>query len=216
MAYEPIFSTILPAGVIAVSRDPGGDIGTLLPGEFVWVAKAVASRQAEFAAGRDAARRALGQLGYPPIAIPVDDRRAPIWPEGITGSISHCRGCVLAIVARVSTTLGYVGVDVELVHDLEVDLWDSICTPTELSWLNASERPGYRAKLLFSIKEAVYKAQYQLTRQMLDFHEVEVVVEDEDRFSAEIANTNLDVSGRYAADDHFIVAYASARLALEG
>lgn len=216
MSYETPVSAVLPPGVIAASRDPFGDISTLLPGELSSVASAVASRKAEFAAGRDAARCVLGKLGFPPIAIPAGHGRAPLWPPGITGSISHCQRRVLAIAAKMSTTPGYIGIDIELVQDLEGDLWESVCSSSELSWVRASDRPGHAAKLLFSIKEAVYKAQYQQTGRMLDFHDVEVVVRDTGRFSAAIIDANHMVTGRYGADNQFIVAYASTGPALEG
>ena len=64
----------------------------LLPEEAPAIARAIPKRQAEFAAGRRAARAALTTLGHPAQAIPVGDRRAPIWPQGTVGAITHDQG----------------------------------------------------------------------------------------------------------------------------
>ena len=72
---------------------------------------AVNKRQREFAAGRAAAHTAMANLGVPPQAILNGDDRAPIWPEGLTGSITHTRGCAIAIVAR-NSDVRALGIDV--------------------------------------------------------------------------------------------------------
>jgi hypothetical protein len=57
--------SLFPPGVaVAVRREPG-DPADLLPGEAVYVAKAVPKRINEFAAGRACARRALATFGMP-------------------------------------------------------------------------------------------------------------------------------------------------------
>lgn len=53
-----------PAGARAETIEAG-----LFPEERELIAEAVAKRRAEFAAVRRCARRALGELGFPPVAI---------------------------------------------------------------------------------------------------------------------------------------------------
>jgi len=44
-------------------------------------------RLADFSTGRYCAIKALEQLGIQDAIIPIGEDRAPIWPEGIVGSI---------------------------------------------------------------------------------------------------------------------------------
>ena len=49
-----------------------------------------------------AARAALTALGHQACAIPVGERRAPDWPRGVVGTITHDKGAALAAVLRSS------------------------------------------------------------------------------------------------------------------
>jgi len=161
---------MLGGGIAVAALDPRRDHGPLLPEEAPAVAQAVPRRQREFAAGRAAARQALALLGATALPVRQGPDRAPIWPDGYTGSISHCGDCCLAAVARIPV-IRSIGVDIEPAEGLEAELSDLICTPREASWLGAhpaSARPVL-ARLIFSAKEAAYKAQYPLTGQFLDF-----------------------------------------------
>lgn len=139
------------------------------------VQRAIPARQREFATGRVQARRLLQGLGVAPAALLPGPDRDPLWPEGVAGSISHNRECCAVAVCPVSHSRS-LGIDVEFTTPLEPELWERILTPRELSRLAqapASER-GSIAKLIFSAKESLYKYQYPLTRERLEFHEVEI------------------------------------------
>ncbi|WP_352542194.1 hypothetical protein [Mesorhizobium sp. M0018] len=49
-------------------------------------------RGAEFLAGRAMADAALQALGQLTTEIPIGPDRAPVWPKGSVGSITHARG----------------------------------------------------------------------------------------------------------------------------
>jgi 4'-phosphopantetheinyl transferase EntD len=69
-----------------------------------------------------------------------------------------------------------LGLDSEVAGGVEEKLWPAICLPQELAWLDAlpgDERAG-AATLLFSAKEALYKCQYPLFAQRLDFHDLQI------------------------------------------
>lgn len=142
---------LFPAGVgVGVCR-----IGTApppLPGEDA--PRAVPARRAEFAAGRAAARAAMTDAGLRPAAIPMGGDRAPVWPGGVFGSITHTQGVALAVAARAP-----IGLDAEPDADLPEDLIPLVAP-------GHAPRP---ARLIFAAKEAAYKCQYPLTRQLLDF-----------------------------------------------
>ncbi len=175
------FADLLPACVAVREADPRdypADLSGLFPEEAVLVERAVEKRRREYAAGRFLAREAAAILGVDDLVLVNDERRAPIWPEGIVGSITHTRTWCAAAVAR-SSELRAVGIDVEQDTPLKPNLWDTVCTRKELAWLadqRESER-GWLGKALFSAKEAAYKAQYLLTQQFLGFHAMSVEID---------------------------------------
>jgi 4'-phosphopantetheinyl transferase EntD len=158
----------LPPDIALGSDDPRLPPVGLMPGEAI--GGMVPKRLAEFAAGRRAARAAIVQAGMVPAAIPHGPDRAPIWPEGVTGSISHCADLCIALAGRSMNWAG-LGVDIEPEHDLEAALWPEILRPEERVWLDSlapSDR-GVMALAIFVAKEAVYKAQYGISRTLFGF-----------------------------------------------
>jgi 4'-phosphopantetheinyl transferase EntD len=146
------------------------DIALLLTPERPAVERAVVERRREFVAGRLLARRAMHRLGHPIVPIPAGADGAPVWPAGLTGSITHARTwCAVALARR--TSVRTVGIDVEEEEPLAPELWPTVCTDREFGWLYSlpAKRRGLAAKLMFSAKESAYKALYQITRRFLDF-----------------------------------------------
>jgi 4'-phosphopantetheinyl transferase EntD len=136
--------------------------------------RAVEGRRATFALGRAAAREALHELdGTDPVAIPRGEGGEPIWPEGIVGSISHSHEVAMAIVARSSDYVG-LGVDIEgLARGPSPRAARLICRPSEIEWVEP-ESGTQRLALLFSAKEAVFKALYPIERVWLGFADAEL------------------------------------------
>jgi 4'-phosphopantetheinyl transferase EntD len=155
------------------------DHAPLFPEEAAAVTKAVARRRAEYAAGRACARAALTALGLEPGPIPRDTHRgAPVWPDGIVGSITHCDGYRAAAVAR-TTDILTLGIDAEPHGPLPDGVLDVIlATGTESAALAelTDRAPGIHwGRLLFSAKETVYKAWYPYHRRMLGFKDAELL-----------------------------------------
>ena len=152
-----------------------GDPQALWPEERAALAKAIERRQREFAAGRAAARTAMRRLGWPECAIPVHEDRSPIWPAGLVGSISHSASFCIAVVG-LQSAWACMGIDIEQDHRVTPELWPSICVPEELQALALVPPADQRSWVtrVFGAKEAFFKAQYPGTRQMLEFHDVEV------------------------------------------
>ena len=84
----------------------------LQPAEAVAVSGAAPKRKSEFRAGRAAARIALASLGHPRAVVTKGADRAPIWPRGFVGSISHSPGYCAAAVGRWADVAA-IGFDVE-------------------------------------------------------------------------------------------------------
>jgi enterobactin synthetase component D len=160
-------------GVVCTGVD--GDPQALYPEEFEAIRNAVPRRQREFAAGRQAARQAMAQIGWPPAAIPSAADRSPLWPEGLAGSISHTGQACVAVVGR-REHVHSIGIDLENDVPMDPALWSTICTPAEAAFVNA-QPAGTQGRLmtwLFSAKEAFYKWQYPRTRRLLEFQDVHV------------------------------------------
>jgi len=155
------------------------DNAPLYPEEAPAVARAVAKRRAEYAAGRACARAAIAALGGEPGPIPRDpERGAPVWPAGVVGSITHTDGYRAAAVARTGDILA-LGIDAEPHGPLPEGVLDVIvATSAEraaLADLTDRHPAIHWDRLLFSAKETVYKAWYPYHRRMLGFNEAELL-----------------------------------------
>ena len=181
------------------------------------VARAVPKRVQEFAAGRAAARLALREIGRAEVAIPRAEDRSPVWPAGIAGSISHCDDLCLAVVSHIDHWRA-LGLDVEDNAPLPKETWPIILTESELSRLTALPiwKRSRTIKALFSIKEAVYKAQYPLTGMIFDFHTLEVSLQGRD-FTAELTcdvaqlQRGVQFSGRYFTHGKYLMSGTGIR-----
>jgi len=166
---------LFPEGIAVAFSDPRSEAPALWATEAAAVARAAPRRRVEFAAGRAAARAAMVRLGLPPAPVPAGPDRAPVWPRGLTGSLTHNQTLCIAAVAR-SDAFRAIGVDVEEDAPLPEDLIATICTLAERAWLacQPSQTRGHLARLIFSAKECAYKCQYSVTGQIFDFDTLEI------------------------------------------
>ena len=174
----PLIAALFAEGAVAYQTWEPHAADTLLGVEREAVVNAVAKRVHEFAGGRACARAALAQLGYGVIELPVGTDRAPRWPLGIAGSITHTHGFCAAVVAR-STQIRSLGLDAEPASSVKPHLWRRICTAEEHALLESQDESTAlrNATLMFSAKEAFYKCQHALTAQWLDFSDIRVSIE---------------------------------------
>ncbi|MDP5305995.1 4'-phosphopantetheinyl transferase family protein [Paracoccus spongiarum] len=155
---------------------PIGAGGELWPGEAEAVAGAVDHRRAEFAAGRHAARCAMAAAGLSGAAIPAAPDRAPVWPEGVVGSITHAEDVALAVAAP-DTLVAGLGLDVEPDAPLPRDVLSEICDGGECAWLAGQTEPLRWARLIFCAKEAAFKCQYPASCALFGFDAMSVRVD---------------------------------------
>jgi 4'-phosphopantetheinyl transferase EntD len=170
----------------------------LFPEEERAVARAVDRRRREYATVRGCARACLERLGHLPVAIPSGIGRAPVWPSGVIGSMTHCPGYAAAAVGP-AQRISVIGIDAEPDEPLPDGVSDLVSTPAERARL-PQERPSAGApcwdRLMFSAKESVYKAWFPRVGQWLDARDVEVVFDPcADTFTAELAHDGLMVDG---------------------
>jgi 4'-phosphopantetheinyl transferase EntD len=153
--------------------DPRQSQPALMGTEAAHLTRAIDKRKAEFAAGRAAARSAMQALDITPGPIPAHADRSPIWPDGIRGSISHKDTLCAAVITRAPV---HLGLDIEENTDLDPGLLESICISSEIEATRGGNQAQF-AKLIFCAKEAAYKAQYPITRQLFGFDHMEITLD---------------------------------------
>lgn len=190
-------------------------VSSLTAEELHQVRNSVSKRRIEYATGRHFARCALTRLGHRAIAIPSGASRQPLWPTGIIGSISHSDSLAIALVAHEIGRFVSLGVDIEPRSQLAAELTPMVLTEREFAHARHANDPFYPA-LVFSAKEAVYKATHPVTWQMIGFHEVEIHTNAANRTfaatylgnDARNAVMEFGTGGFGVYEDHFVCAFS--------
>jgi len=169
---------LLPPAVAseALRQDTPG--AALFPEEAALLRGATEGRRREFATARHCAHMALARLGIAAVPILRGAKHEPLWPEGVVGSITHCRGYRAAAVALTENMMT-VGIDAEPGAPLPDGVERRILRDEERQWL-AGAPPGVPwDRVIFSAKEAIYKAWFPVTRRWLGFEDAIVRIDPE-------------------------------------
>jgi 4'-phosphopantetheinyl transferase EntD len=181
-----IVGAILPAGVYYSETMIDTDALDAFPEEQAIVQNSVSRRRKEFFTVRRCAREALSEMGIRPAPILSGAHGEPLWPDGVVGSMTHCPNYRAAVVAsrdRFST----VGIDAEPNLALPDRLVSMICMGNEIDQLKEWPLSGVALdRLMFSAKEATYKAWYPLTHRWLGFEDVTVTIYVDGSFDARL------------------------------
>jgi enterobactin synthetase component D len=178
--------------------------------------RALPARRREFLAGRYCARLALGAL-LPGGPLPDVERGAdgaPLWPEGIVGSITHAGSLVSAAAARTADVRG-IGIDTERLERFEkpTGVARLVLLPGEAAAGGPALPDRLRLPLVFSAKEALFKCLYPLVRRRFYFESAAVldvnVVEGTftPRLTSPLApgvGPDLRLHGRFVIDDAYV------------
>jgi 4'-phosphopantetheinyl transferase EntD len=190
---------ILPADVESEECFGEAPSGVLFPEEEKIIARAVEVRRREYAAVRSCAGACLGRLGYAPAPILHGFGGAPMWPAGVQGSMTHCAGYSAAAVG-LFPPISAIGIDAEPDAPLPDGVLDLVATSAERNRLAVTELepdgPNWD-RLLFSAKEAAYKAWFPLVGEWLGAQEAEIVFDPQDgTFAAALSRDGLILDGR--------------------
>jgi 4'-phosphopantetheinyl transferase EntD len=147
-----------------------GDELALLHEEMASLSFLAIERRRAAGAARRVARELMNSMGFAGLPILRSKSGAPIWPAGVVGSMAHDDRIAVAAVG-LRRDFDAIGIDIEPAAPLPPDILELIVTPRER---RAIANNPLGAKLLFAIKEAVYKAAYPLDHEFLDFHDIEV------------------------------------------
>jgi len=173
---HPLFRSLLPREIVVHDSIERPLSDHIFPEEFAQVAGASDSRKREYLAVRAHARTAMVELGLPAAPILRGPAGAPIWPVGIVGSMTHCRGYQGAALAS-KHAVATIGIDAEVHRPLPNGVLNLISSDQERSHLRllGRQRPEVAWDcVLFSAKEAVYKAWFPVMRTWLDFLDVSI------------------------------------------
>ncbi len=206
--------TLFPPGTVAVSADAAALWDAPLhPGEAAAIAHATASRQREFAVGRACAREALSRLGVVVGAIPRTERRAPAWPDGATGSITHCRAyCAAAVALRENVRA--LGFDAERIGRVTGPILERVTSESErqaLAAVSCEQDALDWPTLVWCAKESVLKCLASATGRMPGPREVVIELGPE-RFTARLLSADLagvgltELHGRTACRGSLVLA----------
>ncbi|MES2313959.1 MAG: 4'-phosphopantetheinyl transferase superfamily protein [Pseudomonadota bacterium] len=143
------------------------------------VARGVPKRRAEYLAGRRAAVAALTEAGVRAVDLAIGPSRAPAWPAGYTGSITHAARIAAAVALRDGAVRG-VGIDIERV--VSASALDAIVQ----SVVDTSERHALdelahglglpmALTIAFSAKESFYKAAAATVGRVFDFGALKII-----------------------------------------
>ncbi|MFC0507899.1 4'-phosphopantetheinyl transferase family protein [Micromonospora costi] len=206
---------LLPPEVSVAVAGPDDWTGRLLAEELACLSeRAVEGRRRDFTAGRVCARRAMAALGLPPAAVPSAADRAPVWPAGVVGTITHTRGYCAAAAAR-RADVRSVGMDAEQHRELNPGVRRLICLPEEDDRIARLPAGVSWPAVLFSVKETVYKVWHPVVGTWLDFADALVDLDpDAGTFTARVAPARVDaapvpdpprtVRGRFVVTDGLV------------
>lgn len=163
-----------PGGCAFEGTVVGADPSSLSNAERALMKDWAMPRQQEFAAGRLAARGALAALGRSSQELVRDEDGLPIWPRGVVGSITHCRSIAAAAVRTADRPDTLIGLDLEKTNRLSAAAGQRVLHPQEMEFAADDQ---VRASILFSLKEAFYKAQFPRWRTTGNFHDIALDVD---------------------------------------
>jgi len=206
-AVRPELKSLFPAEVVYAELTGESALEPLFAEEAAHVARAVDKRKREFTLGRSCARQALGALGIAAQPLVPNADRSVRWPAEAWGSVTHTEG-FCAAVAALRTHVAGLGIDAEMRGRVTEKLWSHVATQGEIAWFRSapSEREAAeRATLLFSAKEAFYKAQFCVSETFVGFHEVELTFDELGGFVVTVVSdiaqafaAGAELRGRYA------------------
>lgn len=192
-ALEALF----PRSVVTVSADAAELWDEPLhPGEADLIANAVASRRREFAAGRACAREALTRLGHAAVPLLRTPLRAPAWPGGTTGSITHCDAYCAAAAAHTREHRA-LGIDAERTGRVTARILERVTNETERNPPSGSNSdpamPDWRT-LVWCSKESALKCLATATGRMPTPREIAIELEP-NAFRARLVSPALRALG---------------------
>lgn len=173
--FETALGAIAPDDIFRAAGVVEAGAGFDFEAEMLGLTEAAAVRRDEFIAGRRCARAALLRGGEDLVALPRNAMGLPEWPTDWLGSISHSKQLACAVAAR-KTDFAMLGIDLEKTTRISPAAMRKVLHPSEAAWVGNDQRMG---SLLFSIKEAFFKAQYPVIGAQPGFQDLAFTMDAE-------------------------------------
>lgn len=168
-------------------------------------------RQMEFFTARWCARKCLNILGSDSRqSILIEKNGEPIWPKGVTGSISHSQGIFCASAALI-THYSSLGIDIESIRNkISDDAFNLIVNDDEADWLSRiHEDIDFFRLLIFSAKESLFKLLFPLVKKRFYFDAVSILPGPSKRQGNLTAVLNESLHPDYRKGEHLTGNYFS-------
>ncbi|QWK81358.1 4'-phosphopantetheinyl transferase family protein [Ochrobactrum sp. BTU1] len=140
-------------------------------------------------AARVLSRQILAKIGFNNFSILRSSTGEPLWPKGVVGSLAHDDEMAVAVIGRNKDYLG-LGIDIETAGPLPEDIISLVRTPEDIC--GQYDSSALADRILFCVKEAVYKAVYPLDRIILNYDDICVDLSKSIAYTA-IRKLNLNI-----------------------
>ncbi|MCV2534592.1 enterobactin synthase subunit EntD [Enterobacter wuhouensis] len=158
------------------------DPTTFTDADLIWLphhaqlSSAGRKRKADHLAGRIAAAHAL-----PDHAVPgIGPSGEPLWPDGISGSITHSGTRAMAVVTQHPALIG-IDCETILPENEALEIKDGIIDAQEEAVLSRSGYPFALAlTLVFSAKESLFKALFPKVKSYMGFDSARITMLDKE------------------------------------
>ncbi|MEZ9438848.1 4'-phosphopantetheinyl transferase family protein [Vibrio atlanticus] len=155
------------------------------------IAQSVDKRKAEYFAGRYLVARELQNLGFSHQPLEQNVDRSPRLPNDVIGSISHSDDiAAVGVLPSSNANRENIGIDIQQRISSEIcdDIENMVVTVQEVDLVVKYGLTRTEAvTLLFSAKEAIYKALARFVRRGLDFNSATLIKIDEDTVEFELS-----------------------------
>lgn len=167
-------------------------------------------RQAEYIAGRLCAHQLLFDFAVHHAHLENDDKKMPVWPKGIIGSVAHCYPYAVVMIAK---SKDYQSIGVSIVSRTESRTEFSLSSNAAYGVLTQAEILRFATHLdeitlalICSIKKSFIKATSPLILSYLYFDDVNVVAIDWIQGNAELV-IERDLGGQWRKGQSFMVQF---------
>ncbi|MEZ9336486.1 4'-phosphopantetheinyl transferase [Vibrio splendidus] len=155
------------------------------------IAQSVDKRKAEYFAGRFLVARELQNLGFSHKTLEPNSDRSPRLPSDVIGSISHSDDlATVGVLPSSNANRENIGIDIQHLISNEVcdDIESMVATIQEVDLVVRYGLTRTEAvTLLFSAKEAIYKALARFVRGGLDFNSATLIAIDKNTVQFELS-----------------------------
>lgn len=138
--------------------------------------RAVKKRRAEYLASRYGLQQVLASWGIADFILSNGPDRAPRWPQGVNGSLSHTHQQICALLTPRQDVMPGVDCETIMTEEMARETGRMFIDDGEKKRLAQCEVPFATAlTVAFSVKESLYKALYPQIKQFMDFSAAEIV-----------------------------------------